>query len=370
MRVGIVCHPTYGGSGAVAVAVARALGQAGHDVHVLSYEQPARLPAGATGVTFHRVGVTAYPLFRYPPYDLALASAICEIAERNSLDIVHVHYAIPHAVAALLARAMLGSRLRVVTTLHGTDITIVGVDASYHRPTLFGLEGSDAVTAVSAWLRDETRRFFRFDRAIDVVPNSVDAACFRPDPAARRDFARDDEFVVVHVSNMRPVKRVHDVVAAFAAAFPRGGGRLLLAGDGPDRAGAEERARAAGVADRVEFLGETESVERVHAAADAFLLASESESFGLAALEASACGVPVVATRVGGVPEVVEDGVTGLLVPPGDPGAAAGALRRLAEDRPFARSLGASGRRRAVERFGEDAVLARYVAIYERVLAG
>lgn len=370
MRVGIVCHPTYGGSGAVAISLARALARAGHEVHALSYERPARLAEGDPGVTFHKVGVSAYPLFRYPPYDLALASSICEIAETRALDVVHVHYAIPHAVAALLARAMLGTRLpRIVTTLHGTDITIVGVDPSYRRPTMFGLAGSDVVTSVSAWLRDETRRFFCSECPIEVIPNAVDTVRFRPDPSARGEFARDGEFVVSHVSNMRPVKRLLDVVEAFAGAFPAGAARLLLAGDGPDRGAAERRAAERGVADRVSFLGEIDAVERVYAASDAFLLMSESESFGLSALEASSSGVPVVATRVGGVPEVVADGTTGLLVPGADVAAAAAALRQLAADPAERAALGAAGRRAAVERFGEDAILARYIEVYERALA-
>ncbi len=373
LRIGICCYPTYGGSGAVAADLALALADRGHEVHVVSYERPARLTRLHPLVTFHRVEVTPYPLFRYPPYDLALASVLRDVAEERSLDILHVHYAVPHAVSAVLARDMLGtSRPKIVTTLHGTDITIVGADRAYFRPTLYAIARSDAVTAVSGWLRDETWKVFCDTCKIDVVPNGVDLTRFRPrdESALRCAFGRDGDLLISHVSNLRPVKRIRDVIAAFARVAAAVPARLLVAGDGPERGVAEEAALRAGIRDRVHFLGEQEDVERVYAASDLFLLASDSESFGLAALEAQACGVAVVATRAGGVPEVVEDGVTGLLFPVGDVDAAAAACLRLARDAAERGRFGLAGRARAERMFAEARAVDAYVGVYERVLGG
>jgi N-acetyl-alpha-D-glucosaminyl L-malate synthase BshA len=372
MRVGICCYPTYGGSGSVATALGLALARAGHEVHFVSYARPARLTGFHANVTFHTVRATPYPLFKYPPYDLALASLLRDVAESRDLDVLHVHYAIPHAVSAVLARDMLGARRpAIVTTLHGTDITIVGADRAYFRPTLYGIERSDAVTAVSQWLRQETLRFFRPARQVDVVPNSVDVGRFRPDAACglRAAAACADEVVLSHVSNFRPVKRVADVVRIFAGVASRVPARLLLAGDGPDIPVARAEADRCGVAERVHFLGEQEDVERVYQASDLFLLPSEQESFGLAALEALACGVPVLGYRSGGLPEVVRDGETGLLVETGEVEAAARAAVELLADRARLQRFGAAARADALERFAESDVVARYVAIYERARA-
>lgn len=372
MRVGICCYPTYGGSGAVATELGLSLADLGHEVHFVSYAQPARLTGFHPRVTFHRVDVTPYPLFRYPPYDLALASLLRDVAESRDLDVLHVHYAIPHAVSAVLARDMLGTRRpAIVTTLHGTDITIVGADRAYFRPTLYGIERSDAVTAVSQWLRQETLRFFRPQRPVEVVPNAVDVNRFRPggDASLRDAVAAPGEAVLAHVSNFRPVKRVGDVVGIFAGVARARPARLLLAGDGPEIAAARERADREGVADRVHFLGEQEDVERVFAAADLFLLPSEQESFGLAALEALACGVPVVGCRSGGLPEVVRDGETGFLVESGEVDAAVARCLRLLGDDDLRRRFGEAARADAVTRFAEADVVGRYVAVYERVLA-
>ena len=372
MRIGICCYPTYGGSGAVATELGLALANAGHEIHFVSYARPARLTGFHPRVSFHGVSVTPYPLFRYPPYDLALASLLRDVAESRDLDILHVHYAIPHAVSAVLARDMLGTRRpRIVTTLHGTDITIVGADRAYFRPTLYGIERSDAVTAVSQWLRQETLRFFRPARPIEVVPNAVDVGRFQPREGSelRAAVTCPGESVLSHVSNFRPVKRVADVVRIFAGVSTRRPARLLLAGDGPEVPAARAAAEACGVVDRVHFLGEQEDVERVYGASDLFLLPSDQESFGLAALEALACGVPVVGTRSGGLPEVVRDGDTGFLVEVGEIDAAVARCLRLLDDEALRRRFGAAAREDAVRRFAEADVVARYVGIYERVLA-
>ena len=373
LRIGICCYPTYGGSGAVATELGTALAERGHEIHFLSYARPARLLDFHPRVTFHKVSVSSYPLFRYPPYDLALASLMREVAEARALDVLHVHYAIPHAVSAVLARAMLEGRgPRIVTTLHGTDITVVGADRSYFHPTRFGIERSDVVTTVSSWLRDETVRMFAPEREIRVVGNFVDTERFRPRACGetRRRLGIGDESVLVHVSNFRPVKRVTDVVRIFAEVAARRPARLLLAGDGPERPVAEALARELGLGDRVQFLGEQERIEAVLACADLFLLPSESESFGLAALEAMACGVPVLGSRAGGLPEVVEDGVSGRLFETGDTAAAAAAALALLGDPVRHAAASRAARQRAVEVFSGERMVAEYEALYRSAVAG
>lgn len=372
MRIGICCYPTYGGSGAIATDLGSALAERGHEVHFISYARPARLSGFHPRVAFHRVQVSSYPLFRYPPYDLALASLMREVAEARQLDVLHVHYAIPHAVSAALACDMLGdARPRLLTTLHGTDITIVGAERAYFHPTRYGIDRSDAVTTVSEWLRDETIRVFEPSADIEVVPNFVNVDRFRPRAASalREMLVPEGERVLCHVSNFRPVKRVGDVVQIFARVAAEVPARLLLAGDGPEWAAAEEAAGELGVLDRVHFLGEQEAIEEVLAASDVFLLPSDHESFGLAALEAMACGVPVIASDSGGLPEVVVDGETGRLVPVGDVDAAAGAALRMLRDEEARARMGRAARESAAERFGEARVVEQYAAIYERLLA-
>lgn len=372
LRIGICCYPTYGGSGAVATELGLALADLGHEVHFISYARPARLGGFRPNVTFHRVQVRSYPLFRYPPYDLALASLMREVVEQRRLDVLHVHYAIPHAVSAQLACAMLPEALRpaIVTTLHGTDITILGTERSYYHPTRYGIEHSTAVTTVSNWLRRETQRVFQPSREIHVIPNFVDLARFRPrdDAVPCEGWAAPGEFVVSHVSNFRPVKRVHDVIDVFAGLQAEVPCRLLLAGDGPERAPAESRVQALGLASRVRFLGEQEGVEHVLRASDLFLLPSDHESFGLAALEAQACGVPVLGTRSGGLVEVVEDGVTGRLFEVGDVDVAVRAGVELLSDCPAREAMGRAARRNAEERFGHEAVVQRYLDLYRSVV--
>ncbi len=372
LRIGVCCYPTYGGSGAVATELGTALAERGHEVHFISYARPARLLEFHPGVTFHKVSVSSYPLFRYPPYDLALASLMREVAEVRELDVLHVHYAIPHAVSAVLARAMLeGSRPAIVTTLHGTDITIVGADRSYFHPTRFGIERSDVVTTVSSWLRDETVRIFAPGKEIRVVPNFVDTARFTPrDCALTRDrLGVGDEAVLAHVSNFRPVKRVADAIRIFARVAAERPARMLLAGDGPERPHAEELAQELGMRDRVQFLGEQERVEMVLACADLFVLPSDAESFGLSALEAMACGVPVLGTRAGGLPEVVEDGVSGHLFDVGDIDGAASAALGLLADADRREAMSHAARERARAEFGAQRVVDTYEQLYRAALA-
>ncbi len=373
MRIGICCYPTFGGSGAVATELGSELAELGHEVHFISYARPARLAGFHPRVAFHRVHVSSYPLFRYPPYDLALASLMRDVAEAHRLEVLHVHYAIPHAVSAALACDMLEGRgPRVVTTLHGTDITIVGNERAYFHPIRYGIARSDAVTTVSEWLRGETDRIFSPGCAIDVIPNFVDVDRFRPCATTRlrEILVPEGERVLSHVSNFRPVKRLGDVVEIFARTTQRVAAHLLLAGDGPAWGEAEARARELGVAERVHFLGEQEGVEEVLAASDVFLLPSEHESFGLSALEAMACGVPVVGTRAGGLPEVVDEGENGYLVEVGDVEAAADRVTRMLLDEPLRSRLGARARAAAADQFATQPVVARYVEIYERLLGG
>lgn len=373
MRIGVVCYPTAGGSGVVATEVAMALADRGHALHVLSYAPPLRLPAFDDRIRYHEVEVTSYPLFRYPPYDAALASRIAETAEEEGLDVVHVHYAIPHALAAVLAREVVAPRrLPVVTTLHGTDITIVGQDRAYARMTRHAIRASDAVTSVSGWLRAETDRVFGPTREIDVVPNFVDPVRFAPQPdrARRRAFARPDDALLVHVSNFRPVKRAVSAVEVLAKVHAERPAVLLMVGEGPDGAACEARARELGVRDRVRFVGAQTEVEALLPLADLFLLPSEFESFGLAVLEAMACGTPAVAFAAGGLPEVVRDGVDGRLVPPCDDAAMARAVLDLLGAPARLRELSEAARAGAVERFGRDRVVPLYEAVYRRVVGG
>ncbi len=373
MKIGISCYPTYGGSGVVASELAMALADGGDEVHVISYAMPSRLVIRSPRLFFHEVAVPRYPLFEYPPYSLALATKMVEVALHGDLDVLHVHYAVPNAVSAVLARQMVAPRpLPVVTTLHGTDITLVGIDPSYRETTRFGIAQSDAVTTVSSYLREKTIEELGVGNSIDVVHNFVDPARFDPGGgcAGGGRWAKHGERIVVHVSNFRPVKRVLDVLRVFHRVHGElPASRLLMVGDGPDRPLAEQYCRDHGFCAAVTFIGNLPLVEEVLIGADLFLFPSETESFGLAILEAMASGVPVVATGVGGVPEVVAAGETGLLYPIGDvEGMAAGAIGLLT-DEPRRRRFGAAGRERATRSFAESEMVARYRAIYERVLA-
>lgn len=373
MKIGVLCYPTIGGSGVVAVELARHLAARGHALHLFSYAVPARLPEALPGLQFHEVEVSTYPLFRYPPYEVALASRLSEVVEDEGLDLVHAHYAIPHTLAALLVKdAVAPRRLPVVTTLHGTDITVVGQDRSYRRVTEHALRRSDALTAVSDWLRAETEQVFGATQPIEVIPNFVDPARFHPGArsALRACVAPGGEPVLIHVSNFRPVKRSVLAVEAFAAVARALPARLLMVGDGPDRAACEARARALGLKDRVRFLGAQANVEEWLPCADVLLLPSEHESFGLAALEGMASGVVPAATRAGGLPEVVRDGVDGLLVEEADLGRMGARVLDLLRDPPRLAAMKAAAREGALARFTPERVVPLYEALYARVLAG
>ncbi len=372
MRIGISCYPTWGGSGVVATELAMALASGGDQVHVISYAMPSRLQLVDPNLFFHEVTVPHYPLFEYPPYSLALASKMAEVARHQRLDLLHVHYAVPNAVSAVLARSMLAPKpLAVVTTLHGTDITLVGNDPSYLEATHWSVRESDSVTAVSEWLRQASIDQLCLEaKPMEVIPNFIDPERYervRGSAGARR-WARAGERILIHVSNFRPVKRVEDVLDVFLRVRKAMPARLLLLGDGPERARIEQRCREEGCCDVVTFLGNLQAVEEVLTGADLFLLPSSSESFGLAALEALSCEVPVIASRAGGIPEVVEDGVTGLLFPVGAVDEmAAGAIALLSDPERF-RGFARRAREQAVARFSEAAVVARYRALYERTL--
>jgi len=370
MKVGITCYPTFGGSGVVATELGIALAKMGDDVHFISYALPSRLNILHERVRFHEVTVTPYPLFEpFPPYTLALATKMAEIAEYERLDILHVHYAIPHAISAHLAREILGDKMRFVTTLHGTDITLVGRDASYLPITKFGIEVSDGVTAVSNWLRDETAKNFDTTKEIAVIPNFVDPARFqRHKSAFSHLFGDAGDRLLCHISNFRPVKRIMDVLAIFERVLRVVPSRLVMIGDGPDRSRAEAFCRQHHLRDRVFFLGNVPNLEEIVGASDLFLLPSEHESFGMAALEAMASEVPVIATRAGGLPEVIADGETGFLLPVGDVDAMAERAIAILSDKVLHRRLGRAGRARAEGEFNVNRVVPMYREFYERYL--
>ena len=378
MRIGITCYPTYGGSGVVATELGIELAALGHEVHFISYSQPFRLSGRDEGIFYHEVPVSSYPLFEFPPYDLALASRMAEVAEFQGLDLLHVHYAIPHSVSALLARQMLaarGRRLPFVTTLHGTDITLVGLDRSYLPITRYAIQESDGVTSISSYLKDKTVQDFGVTRGIEVVPNFVNCDVYTPinDKAKRaeerRRLARPDEAILMHLSNFMPVKRVVDVVKVFAQVVREMPAQLVLVGDGPERSAAEWLARDLHIHERVHFLGKQERVNELLPLADLLLMPSEMESFGLAALEAMACKVPSIATWVGGVSELIDDGETGLLYPVGEVEAMARGALGLLNDRPRLEAMRDAGRKTAQKRFCASLVVPQYVRYYESVLA-
>ncbi|MAD32283.1 MAG: N-acetyl-alpha-D-glucosaminyl L-malate synthase BshA [Planctomycetes bacterium] len=367
MRIGIVCYPTVGGSGVIATEMAMALATRGHEVHLLSYDKPSRLRRGVSRLTFHEVAVSAYPLFRYPPYALALATRMLEVQEEAGVDLFHVHYAIPHAVSACLARSMCGGDLKFVTTLHGTDITVVGGDPSYLRPTRYALEQSDAVTAVSQFLADETRKMFGVEDNVEVVHNFIDTKRFMPSKGQAWHQREDQERVIVHASNFRPVKRVADVVRAFSKIQRQLPARLLLIGDGPDREHALAVANDLGCGHRVEHAGMRDDLNEILPSTDLFLSASETESFGLSILEAMSCGIPCVSTDVGGVAEVLGD--TGSLVSLGKPDEMARAAIDVLTNPDAYDRMATSTRQRSIDLFSTDSVVCRYEEIYRRVLS-
>lgn len=376
MKIGITCYPTYGGSGVVATELGLELAHRGHEVHFISYAQPIRLNELNPNIHYHEVDVSRYPLFEYPPYDLALATRMAEVSEIYGLDLLHVHYAIPHSVSALLARQMLaakpkGQRLPFVTTLHGTDITLVGLDRSYLPITRFSIEQSDGVTAISKYLQERTKREFDIRNPIEVIYNFVncDLYCRKAgSPEQRAEYARPDERILVHLSNFRPVKRVTDTIEIFERVRKKIPSKLLLIGDGPDRSRAEWLAVQKGIHNDVIFLGKQDQVSEKLAISDILLMPSELESFGLAALEAMACEVVPIATRVGGVPEVIEHGKSGYLADVGDVDTMARYAVDLLSDASRLREMAKACRGVAQSRFCASRIIPEYEAFYRRIL--
>ena len=373
MKVGITCYPTYGGSGIVATELGLELALRGHEVHFISYANPIRLDPGTPRIHYHEVEVSTYPLFQYPPYCLALASRMAEVAESYDLDVLHVHYAIPHSISALLAQQMLAPRQRLpfITTLHGTDITLVGTDRSYFPITKFSIEQSNGITSISDYLRTRTIDVFGVTNEIRVIKNFVNCDRYKPDPdktdAAR--FAPAGEKLLIHLSNFRPVKRVLDCVRILAEVRKHTPAHLLMAGDGPERGPAQQLARELKVERHITFLGKQDHVERLIPLAHVLLMPSDMESFGLVALEAMACEVVPVATRVGGVPEVITDGEDGFLENVGDIGAMAARVASLLADDALHYRMSKAGRWNASERFCTDKIIPQYERYYAEVTA-
>ncbi len=372
LRIGITCYPTFGGSGVVATELGIALAELGHEVHFISSRLPARLRSHALAdVSFHEVNTYSYALFQHAPYTLTLAAKLAEVAEAFRLDLLHVHYAIPHAISAHLAREMLGGRVRIVTTLHGTDITLVGSDPSLKRITRFAIDQSDVVTTVSQWLAGETEREFAPSAPVHVVPNFIDTNEFRPDLGqdwAGKHYACPGHPHVIHVSNFRPVKRAPDAVRVIARVLQERDAHLLMVGDGPDLPQAMQVARELGVTERVTFMGNREDVAYLLAVSDVMLLPSASESFGLSALEAMACGCAVVASDIGGLPELVRDGKDGFLCPLGDTESMASRVLELLGDESRLEHCQAAARERAAADFAPASIVPRYLEVYAAAL--
>jgi len=371
MKIGITCYPVAGGSGIIATELGQKLAERGHQVHFISYAIPFRLDRFQQNLYFHGVETTAYPLFKHPPYTLALASKMAQITCQHELEILHVHYAVPHATCAFLAKQLITCRTpKIITTLHGTDITLVGSDPSYFEITKFSIEASDGITAVSSYLARETNEIFKVQKPIEVIYNFFDKKRFTPGMAmcARKQFAKDDEFIIAHTSNFRPVKRIADVIDVFDRINQKVPAKLLLIGEGPDAILARRQITKRNLTDRVMFLGNQSRVEAILPLADLFLLLSEDESFGLAALEALACGVPVIGTLKTGLVEVIEHGVNGYLFPVGDINQMAEAGEALLRDPEKRRQFREAAVTLSRERFDADKVVGQYEQYYEKIL--
>lgn len=370
MKIGITCHPSAGGSGIMATELGKALGERGHEIHFVSFERPFRLTEFHRNIYVHTVDAASYPLFSQSPSTLALASRISDVAEEAGVDIWHAHYAVPHASCAILARDMLPpeKKFKLITTLHGTDITLVGSDPSFFKITKFAMENSDAVTAVSNWLVDETQRTFALSKPVRMIYNFVDPARYTLDPIDRASLANPDEKIVMHLSNFRPVKRITDVIRVFNKILKSVNARLIMVGEGPERLSAVGVARQLGIMDKIRFLGVYEDIERLMTCADLIVQPSEHESFGLTPLEAMACGVPVLGTASGGIVEVVEHGVCGYLAEVGDIDTMALYAIDLLTNPNKAAEFGRRGRERAMTHFPQERVVTQYEALYAEIL--
>lgn len=372
MRIGITCYPTYGGSGAVATELGKELALRGHEVHFISYAVPFRLNKYVENIIYHEVESSNYPLFEFSLYTLTLTSKMAEVAEFENLDLLHVHYAIPHAVSAYLAKEILKNKrdIKVITTLHGTDITLVGLEPNFLPLVNFSIEKSDAVTAVSRFLKEKTITQYEIKKEVEVIPNFIDTELFKPNPNCKyRDhIAPNGEKILIHTSNFRPVKRVTDVIKVFDKVNKEIPSKLLLIGDGPDRFECEQLTRQLNISDKVKFLGKQEAIVDILNASDLFLLPSQSESFGLAALEAMACGLPVIASSVGGIPELIKHNECGFVSEIGDTDRMAKyTIDLLTNDKKY-EMFSKNARKRAIEKFDKSIVIPMYENLYEKVL--
>ncbi|MFA5832708.1 MAG: N-acetyl-alpha-D-glucosaminyl L-malate synthase BshA [Bacteroidota bacterium] len=372
MKIGITCYPTYGGSGVLATELGKALAKRGHQIHFISYAMPMRLNGGFdNNIFYHEVEMTTYPVFEFPLYTPALASKMVEVANFEGLDLLHVHYAIPHATSAYLAKKMISNKdFRTVTTLHGTDITLVGLEPSFLSVMKFSIEKSDGVTAVSRYLKEKTLTNYNINKEIDVIPNFVDIEEYRhvDDSCVRKKFSLDDKRILVHVSNFRPVKRVQDVIRIFDQVQKKIPSILILAGDGPDRSNCEMLVRELGIQHSVKFLGKQVELREILSAADIFLMPSQQESFGLSALEAMACEVPVISSSVGGLPELVVHNHTGYIAEIGDIDRMARYAIELLTNEVKRDQFAKEGRKRAVEMFNLEKIVGEYEKHYEKVM--
>ncbi|MDO8549838.1 MAG: N-acetyl-alpha-D-glucosaminyl L-malate synthase BshA [Ignavibacteria bacterium] len=372
MKIGITCYPTYGGSGVIATELGKALALKGHQIHFISYALPFRLASFVENVVFHEVEMSSYPLFEFPLYSLALASKMVEVAEYEKLDLLHVHYAIPHAASAFLAREMLKEKtdIKIITTLHGTDITLVGLEPSFLPLVKFSIEKSDGVTAVSRFLKEKTLTNYDIHKDILVIPNFVDTELFKPNPdcSFRKNIAPGGEKILIHTSNFRPVKRVTDAIQIFNIVQKEVPSKLILVGDGPDRSECERLVRQLNLIDKVKFLGKQDGLVEILTASDVFLIPSQSESFGLAALEAMACGLPVVSSSVGGLPELVGHNECGFIAEIGDIDRMAKYVIDLLINEKKYRIFSQNARERAVKKFDINKVVPHYEDYYKKVL--
>ena len=372
LKIGIVCYPTYGGSGVVATELGKALADQGHEIHFITYSQPVRLGAAHKRIRYHEVNVSDYPLFFYPPYESVLASKMVDVVKYENLDLMHVHYAIPHASAAITAKMVLaqeGIHMPVITTLHGTDITLLGKDASFEPVISFAINKSDAVSAVSQSLKNDTYKLFGINQEIEVIPNFLNADHLPPENCQelRREYAAEDERIIIHMSNFRPVKRIMDIVEVFAKVKLAVPSKLILLGDGPERSRAEQKCRELGISEHVTFAGNLKQPLELLGIGDLFMLPSESESFGLAALEAMAAGVPVISTNTGGLPEVNRHGVTGMMSDVGDIDDMVKNCVYLLSDSKRLSKFKQQARKRS-EDFTLEKILPQYEKLYQTVL--
>jgi N-acetyl-alpha-D-glucosaminyl L-malate synthase BshA len=372
MKIGITCYPTYGGSGVIATELGKALALRGHEVHFISYALPFRLHNFVENVVFHEVEMSSYPLFEFPLYSLALASKMVEVAEYEKLDVFHVHYAIPHASSAYLAKEMLKEKIdiKIITTLHGTDITLVGLEPSFLPLVKFSIENSDGVTAVSRFLKEKTLTNYDIDKDIQVIPNFIDTKLFKPDSdcSFRKKISAKGEKILVHTSNFRQVKRVTDAIKIFDIVQKEIPSKLILIGDGPDRSECERLVRQLGLGNKVKFLGKQDGLVEILNASDVFLIPSQSESFGLAALEAMACGIPVVSSSVGGLPELIKHNECGYIAEIGDIERMTKYVIELLTNEKRYSIFSQNARERAIRKFDIDKVVPHYEEYYQKIL--